>query len=142
MVRQIDFRKGWWLPIEIVFAPVQCIWLVSWLPTLEVGDWPVIPQNETWNRQKKLKGGAYFETPAQIYAEITYRLDRTGQDGEMVKDFYLWQKSDREMCIAYNMDIYEIEHRVRRALRYISGWKRKTRTYEDFVSHRRTAIVG
>jgi len=141
-VPEIDFRKGWWEPREIVFESRQCVWLVEHLIVLERGDWPAIPQNETWAKKKRSQGGAYFETPALIYSEITYRLDRTGQDGEMLKDFYLWNKTDREMAIAYNMDIYEIEHRVRRALRYISGWKRKTRTYEEFISHRRTAVVG
>ena len=141
-MRQIDFRKGWWTPAEIVFEQRQCVWLVSWLNVLEVGDWAPIPQNEVLAKHETPQHRAYFETPAQIYAEITYRLDRTGQDGEMVKDFYLWTKTDREMAIAYNMDIYEIEHRARRAIRYISGWKRKTRTYEEFISHRRTAVVG
>lgn len=60
----------------------------------------------------------------------------------MLKDFYLWVKSDREMAIAYNMDIYDIERRVRRALRYISGWKRKSRTYEEFISHRTKVAIG
>lgn len=138
---QIDFRKGWWTPGEIVFQSQQCIWLVSWLNVLEGGDWTPIPQNEVLTRHKKPQHQAYFETAAEIYAEITYRLDRTGQDGEMLKDFYLWEKSDREMAIAYNLDIYEIERRVRRALRYISGWKRKTRTYQDFVSHRRKRVT-
>ena len=141
-MRQIDFRKGWWEPREIVFESRQCVWLVSELPTLEVGNWPPIPQNEVLAKHERPKGGAYFETPAQIWVEITTRLDRCGRDGEMLKDFYLWNKTDREMAIAYNMDIYDIEHRVRRALRYISGWRRRTRTYEEFVSHRRTAVVG
>ena len=135
-MRQIDLTRGWWVPNEIIFAKVQITWLVAWLPVLERGEWPPIPQNETWNQHKRAKSGAYFETPAAIYAEVTYRLDRTGQDGAMLKDFYLWEKSDREMTTTYpGLDIWEIERRVRRALAYISGWKRKRRTYQDFVSH-------
>lgn len=133
-------KDEWYAPRDIRFTQGQMVWLVSWLTTLEVGDWPAIPQNETWSRRQKSQGGAYFEMPAQIWAEITYRLDRCGQDGEMLKDFYLWHKADREMCIAYRIDdIYEVERRVARALRYVSGWKRKTRSYQDFTSHPRHA---
>jgi len=140
-LRYIDRRKGWWTPWEIRFFREQVIWLIEWLTVLGAGQWPAIPLNESWARHKRPMGRAYFETPAQVFAEITDRLDQCGQDGEIVKDTYLWKKSDREICIAYKMDVFQIDRHVNSALAYISGWKRKwtrednPQTYAEFRWH-------
>jgi len=136
----------WYSPRQIRFDLAQCEWLIQNLTTLEEGNWPIIPPGYTdnWislstpqpenvstpqpkNGTHKVYGHmpAYFETPVQIASEISWRIDRCGKEGQMLKDKRLRGKDDRDMELTYGMRIDEIDYCIYRVMRYITGWRRK-----------------
>ena len=131
MVHEVD--KGWWTPGEIVFARRQMEWLISWLPTLEAGQWPPIPQGDSFSKHTGMPR-APFEAPAQIYAEVTDRLEMCGVDGELLQDWYLWQKPMRSLEVVYHGNVDDIWTWVDRAMRYVKGFSRKPCTYAEWIA--------
>ena len=136
----------WYSPRQIRFTRDQVEWLIQNLNTLEEGNWPVMPPGYTDNEPSvstpqpenvstpQPKNGthkvyghmpAYFETPAEIASEISWRIDRCGKEGQMLKDRCLYGKDDRDMELTYGMRIEEIDDCIHRVMRYIVGWKRK-----------------
>ena len=82
---------------------------------------------------------AKFEKAVEIASVIDERLDNCSKDGcrdgLMVKDFYVFRKTHKEMHLTYNLDISEILDRIDRAMTYISGWKAKG-NYKDWYKNK------
>lgn len=126
----------WYEPGDIRFCPNQMVWLMGNLNILGEGQWPPDPNGDSGNRRSNSKQ-APFETPACFHAEITLRLNRCGKDGILA--YQHWGEGTDEITLSELMGIpdYKVRRRLRRVLAYISGWKRKTRSYDEFVQHRK-----
>ena len=72
------------------------------------------------------KHKAYFETPCQFAAEVDSRLETTGEAGEALGDEIIGGIPDYE----------GLSRQAKRALNYISGWRRRKSTYGMWKSQR------
>ena len=131
----------WYAPREINFSPEQVLWLISYLPLLKEGLYPPSPHasgyTDALSSRRSRRHNAYFETPCQLAGEVEVRLSRCHRDGLLVEARYLWDKDDEYLCRCFDLTERELGRCIGRAIRYISGWKRKRRSYREFISHRR-----
>ena len=117
----------WYSPGQIRFGRDEMIWLIECLSDLELGVWPKQPGDTGYtdapNVQKSRNFHAPFETPAQIFAEVTSRIDKTGDAGETL----IWE-------VQHGMNDYSLlSPPAKRALNYISGWRRRRSAYRDWL---------
>jgi len=108
------------------------IWLIENLETLRQGEWPTGGNNCNVSRKQRTNR-AYFETPVIILAEIESRLEATGQDGVMCKLFFCLGEPELIIAKQFNIPADKVERRIRRALNYMSGWRRKTLPYRKWI---------
>lgn len=139
---------SWWNPQEIVFIPKQVLWLLPLLPLLRSGGYPPNPKETGYidepitRRRKRAKKRGYFTIPVELASELDARLERVGQDGILLEFIYSAESEDKlslksHIAIALRTDINSIDRRCRRALSFVSGWKRKGFSYREYVGHRR-----
>lgn len=125
--------RDWYAPYEIKrFNQCQIIWILSVLDLLKVGNWPPGDPNDIYT-QHCLQSGGYFESAILVAAEVEIRLDRTGDDGFIVRDKYCHDEDEWTLSRKYHLPQAEIETRIRRALRYMSGDARKQISYQDWI---------
>jgi len=118
--------KDWYSPREIRFTRVQCLWLIRNLPTLRAGYWPTEASNYISIPGKKSgKHRAYFETPVEYAVEIQSRLERAGLDGLILLAIEGWDMTVASLAAYLRCQEWTILRRRKRALRYVSGWRRK-----------------
>ena len=83
---------------------------------------------------------ARFERAVEIASAINERIDNCNKDGcrdgAMLKDFYIYHKTNHELHQTFNMDVEEIMDRIDRVLTYIAGWKAKG-NYNDWHKNKR-----
>lgn len=115
-------------PRDITFTREQMIWLIEHLDLLELGDWPPEGRETGYTgSQKSHSHKAPFETAAQIYVEVSYRLDRTGNDGETL----VWE-------VQNGLNAYALLcPAAKKALNYISGWRRRKMKYRKWINQGR-----
>jgi len=131
----------WFAPREIVnFNRKQMIWLISWLPVLQGGEWPYNPMPHV-GRSTSRKRCARFTTPCEFAAEVELRLERARtknyHDDVMVKARYCLDEDDRVIAFLVGCAVEDVDHRINRALRYIKGRYRKRMPYTEWLAHRR-----
>lgn len=68
---------------------------------------------------------ARFTKPADVASEVKWRLKQCGTDGMMLKDRYVYGKTDRELEITYRRSIEYIDQCIESVKRYMTDWKRK-----------------
>ena len=115
--------KDWYSPGEIRYTRGQMLWGILHLSLLEIGDWP--PDHKVTgytgsqgSRNTKTK----FLPAALFYAEITERLKTTGEAGEALVDE-----------VQSGITEYEgLSRPAKRALNYVSGWRRRKQTYSQW----------
>ena len=113
-----------WPPREIYFSSEQCVWLIKSMDLLHDGRWPSEYRETGYTGEsgKKSQHHAYFETPLAVVAELDWRLARTGVDGKLLVSQILGELIlDREALDA---------------LAFISGWRRKTQNYRQWLAVR------
>jgi hypothetical protein len=136
----------WYAPRQIRFCRVQMIWLLSWLPLLREGSWPANPQptgyTETPRVQHSRSLHASFETPCQIAAEVDARLARCGLDRYLLEDCFIWGMSEDELAGKLGIPVEDVSWRITSALNYISGWRRKLYSLQDWRGHRRVKTLS
>jgi hypothetical protein len=123
-------------PRDIRFKQDEMKWLIENLPSLREGKWPPRPEgapNPNEMRAKRVYAHAPYESPCQIAAEVEIRLEAVGMDGILVKAFYCWGEPVDILAKYFNTDKDNISKRISRALRYISGWKRKSYLYYNWL---------
>ena len=116
-------------PSSIRWTHEQIKWILRWSEIIQSGRWPsdykesgYVGGNKSHNQR------APYETPIQIWAELTKRIERTNQDGYFLQAVYSNDNRIAEMeriAKAFHMDINEVSDRVERALRYCTGWCRR-----------------
>lgn len=133
----------WYAPREIRFQRRQIPWLLEHLEMLREGRWPANPDPERLacgcNRQRT--GRAPFETPCQVAGELDARLARLGVDRYLVEDRYCLDRSELLIAMRTGIELEDVYRRLRSAMAYVSGWRRKVYSYDDFKQHRRASEV-
>jgi len=128
-------QKDFWEPREIYFTPEQMYWLLEHYLLLSMGRWPQDLRDTGYTelagavkagKSKVRSRRAPFETPCQIKAEIDKRLARTGIEGKLLL-------AEAQAGIG----IMLLQAESKRALLYISGWRRKTERYSKWRWRRR-----
>mgnify|MGYP001596696046 CR=1 FL=1 len=115
----------WYSYQDISFCRPQMLWLIDNLAGLRLGIYPPDPEptgyinNSGGGRPPNVSSHARFETPVQLAAEVDYRLDRTGKDGQLL--------------IAQVLAELDVHPDAEEALRYITGWRRKDMKYTNWV---------
>jgi len=118
----------WYAPGDITFTPEQCIWLIEHLDMLRSGVWPANPSGGYTDAAARtpVRPHARFETPCQFAAEIEARLESTKEAGEALVDE-----------VQAGITWYEYLSRpARRALNYISGWRRRSMPYAKWRANK------
>jgi hypothetical protein len=115
-------------PSDIHFSREQMFWLISVLPYLEEGSWPINPHETGYTEAENTgrvntSAHAPFEGPAQIYAEVTYRLALTGKDGKML--YWEIQQGKVEEYVGLCPS-------SKQALNFVSGWRRRKTDYRHW----------
>ena len=130
----MDDIKSWYSTGEIRFSKLQVEWMLMNFELLNIGQWPKDPFGV---RSEQLAPHAYFENPIEVWMEFMPRLQATNRDGEMAVDFYCYQKDEARLAHIYGCYLNQVSEKIGHAVKYISGKSRKTRTYQEFISHRR-----
>ena len=123
-------QKDWHSPGEIRYTREEMIWGIQWLSFLEVGEWPPDYKETGYTGSK---GGRSTKTkflPAALFfAEITARLKSTKEAGEALVDE-----------IQSGITDYEgLSRPAKRALNYISGWRRRRQTYSQWKKYNKNS---
>lgn len=121
-------QDEWFSYGQFTFQRDEVLWALHNANLFREGKWP--PQNITSGyidpgiRKKGVKREPAFVKPAVIIAEIDWRLERTGVDGKLL--------------------MAEVDARYERfsdeawaALNFISGWKRKRMSYNQWKADRK-----
>lgn len=115
--------KDWYSPGEIRFKRDEMIWLIAWLELLEKGQWPPEHKETGYTGSRGTRGHrAPFENPSGFAGEVNYRLKTTGEAGEALLDEIQSSITDYE----------GLSRPAKRALNYISGWRRRKETYSQW----------
>ena len=119
--------KDWFSPGEIRFQREEMIWLIEHLKELEQGKWPPDPSGSVAPEGRTgFKAEGYFVRPVQFASEVKVRLRTTGEAGEALVDE-----------IAEGILDYEgFCGPAKRALNYVSGFRRRKATYGMWKSQR------
>ena len=131
-------------PGEIRYSRQQIEWLIPYLPFLRSGSYPRDPAESGYTEasisKRQIKAKAGFITGAEIAAELDWRISQCGIDGLFLEMSYS-QPDDKMFVIqhiatALRVEVSQIERDIHRALNYISGFRRRTRTYSQWKNHK------
>lgn len=137
--------ERWYSAGEISFQTAQVIWILENLTIFRLGIYPARPNGSgcpdlPLTPKHRTGRGAAFERAGEITAEIELRLKRAGFDGFLLEAVYSWDKSEDELAEVFGMKQREIRRRVSRALKYISGYRRKRCGYKEYIGHRKALV--
>lgn len=135
--------QDWHPGHSIRYKADQVIWLISILNLLRIGEYPPDPKETGYvgGGKTRLNAKAKFTMAVEIATEIDIRLERAGIDGLLLEMCYTHGEENRifmeqHAAKAMDMDINEVDKRIHRALKYVSGARLKQRTYKDFQDHK------
>ena len=136
-------KKDWYSPHAVTrYTKAQVKFLIPYLPMLRSGDYPRNPKETGYTdpaiKQKQISHIPKFETPAIIAAELDIRIQAAGADGLMMEFLYAFEPDDEifiidHMAQCLNLERKEVTQRIRNALYYVSGERRKTGGYSQYV---------
>ncbi len=142
---EVDLTETeYYKPNEIHFSREQIEWLIPLLPLLRNGVYPRDPKEtgfyDTPVGKRQIKAKAGFISAAEIAAELDFRLQMCNSDGLFLEMVYS-QPDDKvfvmqHIASALKVDINIIDRDIERALRYISGYRRKSRSYYQWKNHK------
>lgn len=137
-------EKDFYSPSEISFSKPQVVWLLKHLAIIRVGSWPSDYKETGYTGSKKgtLHHRAYFETPVSIAAELDHRIEQAGVDGILLEFVCSVDPADKvqleyHIAQAMRLELNDIDRRIETALRFCSGYHRKSRNYRQFRLHKR-----
>jgi len=106
------------------------IFLILNLETLEAGNWPPNPDDSNYIdiplKSRRHHHEAYFTRPLEMVAEIKVRLETTRDAGEALID-------EIQGGIT---DYGRLSRPAKRALNYISGWRRRRMSFARWCNQR------
>lgn len=115
----------WWPPNEIFYKKEQVVWLLENLLLLREGFYP--PDSRSCEVSVR-RGATPFLMAALIAAELDYRINMCGDDGQMLLAQYTYMITDAEIEFKFKHlrgMPYNRERRISSALSFCSGNKRK-----------------
>lgn len=126
----------WFSYGEIFYCRKQMIFLIEHLVELGEGNWPANPDGSSYIdpslRSKSFRNEAYFCKPAGLVACIMGRLDKTGEDGiTLMEDIHSGIREYRDLKSV-----------AKRALNYISGYRKRKEGYRSFKSRTKPTNVS
>ena len=124
----------WWELREIRFTRAQIPWLLTYLEILRNGAWP---SAKIASRSMQQHSDGYFVPLSLLVAEIETRLELCGSDGGIAELYYTYRKSESDIARIFNCKASEIIPRIENVIRYMAGWRRKRRTYREWLQHKR-----
>lgn len=115
--------KDWYSPGEIRYTRDEMIFGIIHLGLLKEGIWPPEHKETGYTGSHGSRGHrAPFENPSGFAGEINARFKTTGEAGEALVD-------EIQGGI---IDYADLSRPAKRALNYISGWRRRKQTYSQF----------
>jgi len=135
--------KDWYAPSEISFHRKHMLFLLKHLILLREGVYPPDPYHSGYTdepiskKKKRIRRTPSFATPALYTAEVEIRLERAGIDGLILEAIEAWGKSPASISAHLRIPEGLVKKKRDTALRYVSGWRRKKRTYKQFVNHKK-----
>ena len=123
----------------------QVKWLLENLNLLRSGSYPKDPKEtgfyDTPVGKRQVKAKASFLVSADIYSELTDRIESAGLDGLLLELAYSSGEDDRiqiEQHISSSLKegINETDRRINRALKFVAGKNRKRRSYHQWRNHK------
>lgn len=135
--------EEYYSPGAIKFTVKQALWLVRNLGSLRDGQYPPEASNyiDIPLGKKSGRHRAPFITAADLYIEITERLEKCGFDGLILLAMECWGETEAALAKYLKMPEWSIRKRRKASLGYVASgparrWhntkKRKAETYEDF----------
>lgn len=121
---------------EFIWSVNDCIFLLEHLTMMQEGVSPFTPEPLLVKPKGRRKPLAPFVPACELAADLELRLILTDGDGTLLKWHYSQGISIAEIAKGTGSDFYWVTKRMSRALRYISGRKRKRRSYDDFCNGR------
>ena len=135
----------WYPAKDIRFLRPHIIFLLKHLLELREGNYPPDPGVSGYTEapggiKTTSARGASFEMACQLAAEVDSRLKATGLDGYLVEEKYIDEKSEQDISDERHIALEEVFRRLRTAINYMSGWRRRQYSYADFKRHRRRKV--
>ncbi len=118
--------EKWWQPGAIKYSPEQfTLLLIPYYEELSLGDYP--DPVRCFGRSPN-KGNAYYCTAIEIAAEVNFRMNRLPDHGKLL--FRLCEFPIEPQYITNDL--------ANLNLRYISGFRRKRKSYDRWLSYFRS----
>lgn len=129
----------WFSPAEIGYCPHQVEWILRNLSTLSEGQWPPEERETGYydtGGRKVRRGGAYFEIPIAVCADVTMRLDKCGKDGVLAVQCLSQGWEEDKLALLMGKPLYIIQAKIRSVVNYCAGAKPRQLTYYEFTRRR------
>ncbi len=141
----------YWRPNQIRFTKPQVKWLLGFIDDLRNGDYLRDPTETGYvdpaTKQRHVSGKAKFLKAADIAAELDKRITNAKLDGLLMEFYYsadvedlLFRAEHIAQCLA--MPVSEVTKRIRNALFFVSGQRRKAGSYDAFVKGNQRYLKG
>jgi hypothetical protein len=117
--------RDWFSYGEITWCKYQVFWLLKWEEYLGIGIWPT-PESTAEAPKRTISKDAQYVNPMVVMAELRTRLEKTGLKGDLLRD----------QCKLREKVLY-LSNPAKDALYYCSGWKRKDRSFSQWLKDRR-----
>lgn len=128
----------WFSPAQINFNRYQIeFFLLPNLIYLRQGIWP--PEGKTTgyikNSNKPVyRSGTYSEKIVDIAAELDARMALIGKLSKVLELIYTLNKEPFQVARDYKITEEDLTYHCRKMLKFISGWKRKRESYQDWLN--------
>ena len=154
--------EEYYLPHQIRFTRDDILWCFSHWDVIQEGHWPanlyVSGYTEAALTQKSITGEASYEEIQIVIAEIDARLEACDRDGAILKLYYCYSLSQKELSKLTRLKEDSIIRRIPKTLNYISSGKcrrwmpcdnclqkckkrgRLPITYQEWINHRRIIV--
>ena len=121
----------------------DCIFVLRNLDSLREGQSCFEPESLLVKPMAKRRNPtATFVNPCELAALFELRIAKTNGDGDMLLAYYQGNVSIESLARMSRLDYYIVSRNISRALRYISGHKERSISYDEFKNHRYVKIIA
>ena len=107
------------------FSRPEILWLIEVVLPLPVGEWPPEPSTGYEGHNKQRSYHANFEASCLITGEVRARLKLTGIEGKLLV-----------AEVQGGKELEELQPESRRALNFVSGFRRRHQSYQSWKKQR------
>ena len=116
----------WISPLRFSFGRDEILWLLEVVLPLPVGEWPPEPSSGYEGHNKQRSYHAPYEAVCLITGEVRARLKLTKIEGKL-----LVAEVQGGKCLE------ELQPESRRALNFVSGFRRRHQSYQSWKKQRK-----